>query len=113
MPRKTGVLETSCGFILINFDSVLLLQYPLGHWSFPKGHVEEGDSDHHSTAVRELTEETGISQVSIFDGWSKRFWLWTMDTRRSRQKKKKIDIFSSARLGLALGVDFRAMLVPF
>ena len=72
MPRKTGVLETSCGFILLNFDSVLLLQYPRGHWSFPKGHVEEGDSDHHSTAVRELTEETGISQVSIFDGWSKR-----------------------------------------
>ena len=70
MQHKPGTTETSCGFILVNFDSILLLQYPQGHWSFPKGHVEEGDSDHHSTALRELTEETGISQVSILDGWS-------------------------------------------
>ena len=53
-------METSCGFILINYDSVLLLQYPQGHWSFPKGHIEELDSDHFSTAQRELLEETGI-----------------------------------------------------
>lgn len=70
MRGKPGTTETSCGFILVNFDSILLLQYPQGHWSFPKGHVEEGDSDHHSTALRELTEETGISQVSILEGWS-------------------------------------------
>ncbi|MDC3310678.1 NUDIX domain-containing protein [Candidatus Poseidoniales archaeon] len=65
-------METSCGFILINYDSVLLLQYPQGHWSFPKGHVEESDSDYFSTASRELLEETGISKVSLIDGWSSR-----------------------------------------
>ena len=65
-------METSCGFILINYDSVLLLQYPQGHWSFPKGHVEESDSDHFSTAQRELLEETGISKVSLIEGWSSR-----------------------------------------
>jgi len=64
-----GILETSCGFILVNYDSILLLQYPQGHWSFPKGHVEEGDLDYHSTALRELTEETGITSVKIFDEW--------------------------------------------
>ena len=52
-------METSCGFILVNYDSVLLLQYPQGHWSYPKGHVE-GDEDHYQTARRELQEETGI-----------------------------------------------------
>ena len=62
-------METSCGFILINYDSILLLQYPQGHWSFPKGHIEEGDSDHFATARRELLEETGISEVSIIEGW--------------------------------------------
>ncbi len=62
-------METSCGFILMNYDSILLLQYPQGHWSFPKGHIEEGDSDHFATAKRELLEETGISKVSIIDGW--------------------------------------------
>ena len=67
-----GSMETSCGFVLVNFDSVLLLQYPQGHWSFPKGHVEEGDSNHQSTAVRELTEETGITLVTIVGGWNQR-----------------------------------------
>ena len=65
-------METSCGFILINYDSVLLLQYPQGHWSFPKGHVEDSDSDHFSTAQRELLEETGISKVSLIKGWNSR-----------------------------------------
>lgn len=65
-------METSCGFILINYDSILLLQYPQGHWSFPKGHVEEQDENHHSTALRELTEETGIKEVVIVDGWNAR-----------------------------------------
>ena len=63
-------METSCGFVLVNYDSVLLLQYPQGHWSFPKGHVEDGDDNHHITASRELTEETGIADVIIDDEWS-------------------------------------------
>ncbi len=65
-------METSCGFILMNYDSILLLQYPQGHWSFPKGHIEEDDKDHIATAKRELLEETGISEVSIIDGWMSR-----------------------------------------
>ena len=65
-------METSCGFILMNYDSILLLQYPQGHWSFPKGHIEEDDKDHFATAKRELLEETGISKVSIIDGWMSR-----------------------------------------
>ena len=65
-------METSCGFVLVNYDSVLLLQYPQGHWSFPKGHVEEGETDHHITATRELSEETGIVEVAINDSWMSR-----------------------------------------
>ncbi len=62
-------METSCGFLLVNYDSVLLLQYPQGHWSFPKGHIEAGE-DHHETASRELQEETGIRLIEIDGGWS-------------------------------------------
>ena len=72
MKGKPASQETSCGFILINFDSILLLQYPQGHWSFPKGHVEETDSNHHSTALRELSEETGISKVTVDEDWSQK-----------------------------------------
>ena len=72
MQDRPRPLETSCGFILLNFDSFLLLQYPQGHWSFPKGHVEKGDADHHSTASRELTEETGITDITIDAEWTQR-----------------------------------------
>ena len=88
MQSKPDPMETSCGFILLNFDSILLLQYPQGHWSFPKGHVEQGDSDHHYTAKRELKEETGISDVTIDNGWSERT-EYTF-TRKGRSVPKQV-----------------------
>ena len=65
-------METSCGVVLVNFGSVLLLQYPQGHWGFPKGHYEEEDGAYQRTALRELEEETGISEVDMLDGWRMR-----------------------------------------
>tara|TARA_B100001989_G_scaffold237757_1_gene200640 strand:+ start:3280 stop:3705 length:426 start_codon:yes stop_codon:yes gene_type:complete len=60
--------EKSCGIILTNKDSVLLLHYPSGHWDFPKGHVD-GDEKEEATARRELFEETGIEDVIFIDGF--------------------------------------------
>ena len=68
----TPIMETSCGVILVNFDSVLILQYPQGHWDLPKGHIEDKDENHKQTALRELKEETGISNISWIDGFSKK-----------------------------------------
>ncbi len=42
----------------------LLLHYPSGHWDFPKGHIEEGESEK-DTALRELREETGIVEEEV------------------------------------------------
>ena len=53
--------EKSCGCIV--FDSnmnVLLVQMNLGHWSFPKGHVEPNETEE-ETALRETLEETNIN----------------------------------------------------
>ena len=58
-------METSCGFVLVNYDSVLLLQYPQGHWDLPKGHVETTDVDYIATVRRELAEETGITDLVL------------------------------------------------
>ena len=62
-------METSCGVVLVNYGTVLLLQYPQGHWDLPKGHVEQEDSDIKSTAARELHEETGIDDIDFVDGF--------------------------------------------
>jgi len=44
--------------------SFFLIQQEEGHWSFPKGHQEAGESGL-ETAKRELGEETGISKYDI------------------------------------------------
>jgi len=41
----------------------LLLRYPAGHWDFPKGNVEKGETEI-DTVVREIWEETGIKGIS-------------------------------------------------
>ena len=52
--------EKSCGCIVINDrKQVLLVHHNAGHWDFPKGHVEEGETEV-QTAIREVKEETGI-----------------------------------------------------
>ncbi len=77
--KKRGIFgaskydEKSCGVVLFREEKgepqYLLLHYPGGHWDFPKGHVEVGDKDEHSTALRELLEETGIADVTFIDGY--------------------------------------------
>ncbi len=65
-------METSCGVVLVNLGSILLLQYPQGHWDLPKGHVEKDDDDNYETAKRELKEETGISELSLIENFEYR-----------------------------------------
>ena len=65
-------METSCGVVLINLGSILLLEYPQGHWDFPKGHLEEDDESRQAAARRELEEETGIDDVDIIEDFEMR-----------------------------------------
>jgi 8-oxo-dGTP pyrophosphatase MutT (NUDIX family) len=44
----------------------LLVHHKGNHWSFPKGHKKEGETDL-ETAKRELFEETGIKECKILD----------------------------------------------
>lgn len=41
-----------------------MIQDRLGRWTIPKGHVEAGESIE-QTAVREVTEETGLSRLRL------------------------------------------------
>ena len=51
--------EKACGCIIIENGQVLLIQQTEGHWGFPKGHVEEGETEL-ETAIREVKEETNL-----------------------------------------------------
>ena len=44
----------------------LLIQHQAGHWAFPKGHANPGESPA-ETARREFQEETGISDFQLLD----------------------------------------------
>ncbi|MCI8344917.1 MAG: NUDIX domain-containing protein [Clostridia bacterium] len=52
--------EKSCGCIIIKNRKVLLVyEKNTNFWGFPKGHMEEGESEL-QTALREVKEEVGL-----------------------------------------------------
>lgn len=56
--------EKSCGAIVYrkhhgNTEILLIKHINSGHWSFPKGHVEQGETEV-ETALREIKEETSL-----------------------------------------------------
>ena len=58
-------MEKSCGAIVARQTDtgreILLIRHVNGgHWAFPKGHVEENETEE-QTALREILEETGLS----------------------------------------------------
>jgi 8-oxo-dGTP pyrophosphatase MutT (NUDIX family) len=46
----------------------LLLNYPSGHWDFVKGNIEESEKPK-QTVVREVKEETGITDIEFINGF--------------------------------------------
>lgn len=58
--------EKSCGAIIIKRNSgkieTLLIQMLGGHWSYPKGHVEDNETEV-ETALREIKEETNLDVI--------------------------------------------------
>jgi len=62
------IKEKSCGIIVFDDDRVLLIKHNGGHISFPKGHIEEGETPK-ETAIRETFEETGIHAEIVSDDY--------------------------------------------
>lgn len=52
-------MEKSCGCIIFDGDKVLVVKQRSCIYGFPKGHVEEGETEI-MTAIRETKEEVGL-----------------------------------------------------
>ena len=67
--------ERSAGAVIFNendgLTNFLLLNYPEGHWDFPKGNIEKGELPI-DTVRREISEETGINNIKIFPSFKKK-----------------------------------------
>ncbi len=66
----------------------LLLHYKSGHWDFPKGHIEKGESEE-QTLRREVKEETGLDDLKISLDFKKRVHYAYQARGEERTKRRK------------------------
>ena len=89
------IYEKSCGAVIYRVTErgeirILLVKNRNGKcWTFPKGHIEIGESEE-QTALREIKEETGLS-VEIVPGFRK------ISTYRPFGKIRKTAVFFLAK----------------
>ncbi|MAI09522.1 MAG: diadenosine tetraphosphate hydrolase [Euryarchaeota archaeon] len=103
-------METSCGVVLVNLGAVLLLQYPQGHWDFPKGHIEASDAGHKATVRREVREETGIVDVAFVDGFHRRTFYTYIHKGRTVEKEVHWYLAETEALEVVLSREHRGHL---
>jgi diadenosine hexaphosphate hydrolase (ATP-forming) len=60
---------------------VLLIKDSYGHWTWPKGHTEEGETPE-ETAVREISEETGLKELKVLELLGKQEYYYTLEGKR-------------------------------
>ncbi len=79
--RAKAVREYTAGGIVFRIIDgglqILLLQDLKDRWSIPKGHVEAGETLE-QTALREVTEETGLQELKIVDKLDKIHFFYRM-----------------------------------
>ena len=89
--------EISCGALVYCIENqdikFLLLQYSQGHWDFPKGNNEKGET-YLETTRREIKEETGICDIVFIDRFEKEI---SYKYRRQNEKISKKVIYFLAK----------------
>jgi len=87
------MIEKAAGVYLVReFEGTalwLLLQRKSGGWGASQGRLEEGESST-GAALRELLEETGISDVWLDPGFR---WATTHSSKKANREAKVVDFF--------------------
>lgn len=86
MKEKFPHHQFAAGVVVFHVDSKgiltwLIIKNTAGHWEFPKGHAEAGES-WIQTALRELTEESGITDINLIPGFSRQIRYVFRDRRK-------------------------------
>jgi bis(5'-nucleosidyl)-tetraphosphatase len=88
--------EKSAGIILttnvldVHRSKILFLLHSAGHWDFPKGNIEAGETEMQA-AARELREETGISCFRFLPRF--KYTITYCYKRNKRTISKKVTYF--------------------
>jgi ADP-ribose pyrophosphatase YjhB (NUDIX family) len=83
-PREP-VLEVSAGGVVVRTiggqEHVLVIRDPYRKWGLPKGHAEDGESPG-QTALREVREETGLTDLQLGEELVTIDWIFRASGRR-------------------------------
>lgn len=74
------VMEAAGG-IVMNNENKLLMIFRNGRWDLPKGKIEEGE-ERRQAAIREVTEETGIGNLSIVHECNNTFHIYPYKNKK-------------------------------
>jgi bis(5'-nucleosidyl)-tetraphosphatase len=84
----------------------LLIKHQKGHWSFPKGHADKGETKLEA-ALRELKEETGVSKIQFL---KKRVMLidsYKFTSGKGVKILKKVNYFIAEAKNKKVKIDFK------
>jgi len=89
------IREKTFGIIIFKKEGkgirYLLLHHGGEYWNFPKGHQEAGENEIES-ALRELREETGITEIKIIDGLGEKIQSSSDLVEKQMENKKYLKI---------------------
>ena len=70
------IREKSCGTLVFKDDKVLMIRHNVGHWSFPKGHVEKGETDNYTLIE---TNHSNTDAIDEFIESNENVKVYTLD----------------------------------
>jgi len=89
------IRQKSAGFIIYRRHPQEGLQYLVlyhrgNYWNFPKGKIEQGESELEG-ALRELAEETGLKNVKVIDGFRQQTQFFFKENKDGKSELIKKD----------------------